>query len=79
MSRDIGIATTQIRDRLDAIRRDLPSDFQRYQVLQFSPGNQPMLQIRFASPRDLSGARPLDAGDCRIAKRRPAEKFSRIY
>src|SRR4249919_1340174 len=55
MERDIGIAATQVRDRLDAIRRDLPSDFQRYAVLQFSPGDQPMLQIRFASPRDLSG------------------------
>ncbi|MGH8051385.1 MAG: efflux RND transporter permease subunit [Arenimonas sp.] len=55
MSRDIGVATTQIRDRLDAIRRDLPSDFQRYQVLSFSPSGQAMLQIRFAAPRDLSG------------------------
>jgi HAE1 family hydrophobic/amphiphilic exporter-1 len=54
MSRNIGIAATQVRDRLDAIRRDLPSDFQRYLVLQFSPADQPMLQIRFASPRDLS-------------------------
>lgn len=54
MSRDITIAATQVRDRLDAIRRDLPSDFQRYQVLQFSPSDQPMLQIRFSSPQDLS-------------------------
>ncbi len=54
MSRDIGVAATQVRDRLDAIRHDLPSDFQRYAVLQFSPGDQAMLQIRFASPRDLS-------------------------
>jgi HAE1 family hydrophobic/amphiphilic exporter-1 len=54
MSRNIGVAATQVRDRLDAIRRDLPSDFQRYLVLQFSPSDQPMLQIRFASPRDLS-------------------------
>src|SRR5204863_9002611 len=51
---DISVAATQVRDRLDAIRRDLPSDFQRYQVLQFSPSDQPLLQIRFASPRDLS-------------------------
>jgi HAE1 family hydrophobic/amphiphilic exporter-1 len=56
MSRDISIAAVQVRDRLDAIRRDLPSDFQRYVVLQFSPSSQPVLQIRFASPRDLSGA-----------------------
>src|SRR5687768_15315169 len=55
MERDITIAATQVRDRLDAIRRDLPSDFQRYLVLQFSPSDQPVLQIRFSSPRDLSG------------------------
>ncbi len=55
MSRDVSVASTQIRDRLDAIRRDLPGDFQRYQVLTFSPSGQAMLQIRFASPRDLSG------------------------
>jgi HAE1 family hydrophobic/amphiphilic exporter-1 len=55
MDRDITVAATQVRDRLDAIRRDLPSDFQRYLVLQFSPSDQPVLQIRFASPRDLSG------------------------
>ena len=55
MSRNISVAATQARDRLDAIRRDLPSDFQRYVVLQFSPSDQAMLQIRFASPRDLSG------------------------
>jgi HAE1 family hydrophobic/amphiphilic exporter-1 len=56
MSRDIAVAATQVRDRLDAIRRDLPGDFQRYVVLQFSPSDQPVLQIRFSAgqQRDLS-------------------------
>lgn len=53
MNRDLAIAASQVRDRIDAIRRDLPSDFQRYFVFKFSPSDQPLLQIRFASPRDL--------------------------
>jgi HAE1 family hydrophobic/amphiphilic exporter-1 len=55
MNRDIGVATTQIRDRIDAIRKDLPGDFQRYQVLHFNPSDDAMLKIRFASKQDLSG------------------------
>ena len=54
MSRDVAIAASQVRDRLDAIRRDLPDDFQRYFVFKFSPSDQAMLRIRFAATRDLS-------------------------
>lgn len=54
MNRDVAIAASQVRDRLDAIRRDLPDDFQRYFVFKFSPSDQAMLRIRFAATRDLS-------------------------
>lgn len=54
MSRNVSIAASQVRDRLDALRSELPSDFQRYLVLKFSPSDQPMMQVRFSSPRDLS-------------------------
>lgn len=54
MDRDVAIAASQVRDRLDAIRRDLPDDFQRWFILKFSPSDQPMLRVRFAASRDLS-------------------------
>ncbi|MGH8029081.1 MAG: efflux RND transporter permease subunit, partial [Arenimonas sp.] len=69
MNRDITVAATQVRDRLDAIRRDLPGDFQRYQVLQFSPSDQPVLQIRFASPKGRDLAREYEMIRTHIARR----------
>ena len=51
--RDIEITASEARDKLDAIRADLPSDFQRYFVLKFSPSDQPLMRVRFASDRDL--------------------------
>jgi HAE1 family hydrophobic/amphiphilic exporter-1 len=53
--RDIELTASEARDRLDAIRAELPSDFQRYFVLKFSPSDQPLMQVRFASNRDLRG------------------------
>jgi HAE1 family hydrophobic/amphiphilic exporter-1 len=53
--RDIEIAASEARDRIDAIRTDLPADFQRYFVLKFSPSDEPLLRVRFASDRDLRG------------------------
>jgi HAE1 family hydrophobic/amphiphilic exporter-1 len=69
MERDITVAATQVRDRLDAIRRDLPSDFQRYLVLQFSPSDQPVLQIRFAAPEGRNLAAEYEMIRTRIARR----------
>ena len=53
--RDIELTASEARDRLDAIRAELPSDFQRYFVLKFSPSDAPLMQVRFASNRDLRG------------------------
>jgi HAE1 family hydrophobic/amphiphilic exporter-1 len=53
--RDIEITASEARDRLDAIRKDLPSDFQRYFVMKFSPSDEPLIRLRFASDRDLRG------------------------
>ncbi|MFA6987400.1 MAG: efflux RND transporter permease subunit, partial [Arenimonas sp.] len=52
--RDINIASTEARDRIDAIRGDLPDDLQRYFVQNFSPSDQPIIKLRFSSGRDLS-------------------------
>lgn len=51
--RDVAISANEARSRIDALRKDLPADMQRYYVQRFSPSDQPFLQIRFASARDL--------------------------
>ncbi|HET9049489.1 MAG TPA: efflux RND transporter permease subunit [Chiayiivirga sp.] len=72
-SRDISVATTEARDRIDAIRDQLPDDFQRYFVWRFSTADEAMLQIRLASERiDLVGAYDLiDRGIKRRLERLP--------
>jgi hydrophobic/amphiphilic exporter-1 (mainly G- bacteria), HAE1 family len=52
--RDVEVLASEARERLDAIRDELPSDLQRYYVQKFSSSDQPVLRIRFASDRDLS-------------------------
>ena len=51
--RDINITASEARDRIDAIRSELPDDMQRYFVQNFSPSDQPMIRMRFSSNRDL--------------------------
>ncbi len=53
-SRDIGIAASQARQRMDGIRDQLPSDVQRYLVQKFSASDQAVLQVRMAGRKDLS-------------------------
>ena len=53
--RDVEVLASQARERIDAIRGELPEDFQRYQVLKFSTSDEPVLRVRLASEtRDLS-------------------------
>ncbi len=54
--RDAAIAASEARERIDAIRDDLPDDLQRYNVLRFSTSDQPVLRVRLASQSDLTGA-----------------------
>jgi len=54
-SRDVAIAASEARERLDAIRDELPDDLKRYQVLKFSTTDQPVLRVRLASKQDLVG------------------------
>ncbi|MDZ4047207.1 MAG: efflux RND transporter permease subunit, partial [Pseudoxanthomonas sp.] len=44
--RDVAIAASEARERLDAIRDDLPEDLQRYFVFKFSTTDQPVLRVR---------------------------------
>ncbi len=54
--RDIAIAASDARERIDAIRSDLPDDLQRYNVFKWSSSDQPVLKVRLASTADLTGA-----------------------
>jgi HAE1 family hydrophobic/amphiphilic exporter-1 len=54
--RDIAIAASEARERIDAIRSDLPDDLQRYFVYKWSSSDQPILKVRLASQTDLTGA-----------------------
>lgn len=54
--RDIAIAASDARQRLDAIRDDLPEDLQRYHVYKWSSSDEAILKVRLASQTDLTGA-----------------------
>lgn len=54
--RDVAIAASEARERIDAIRDDLPDDLQRYFVFKFSTTDEPVLRVRLASATDLTGA-----------------------
>lgn len=54
--RDVAIAASEARERIDAIRDDLPDDLQRYFVMKFSTTDQPVLRVRLAAQSDLTGA-----------------------
>ncbi len=52
--RDASIAASDARERIDAIRDQLPDDLQRYLVLKFSTSDDAVLEVRLASGRDLT-------------------------
>lgn len=54
--RDIAITASEARDRIDAIRGELPEDVQRYFVQKFSSNDEPLMRVRFASDRDLKNS-----------------------
>jgi HAE1 family hydrophobic/amphiphilic exporter-1 len=53
---DPAIKASEARERIDAIRDELPDDLQRYFVFKFSTGDQPVLRVRIASERGLGNA-----------------------
>ncbi len=54
--RDVAIAASEARERIDAIRDELPEDLQRYNVFKFSTTDEPVLRVRLASTSDLTGS-----------------------
>lgn len=56
-SQDVALTAIEARERLDAIRHELPADLQRLHVLKFSTSDNPLVQLRIAAPDvDLSNA-----------------------
>lgn len=46
--KNIAIAASEARERIDAIRDELPADLHRFTVQKFSTTDQPVLQVRLA-------------------------------
>ncbi|HSM11023.1 MAG TPA: efflux RND transporter permease subunit [Lysobacter sp.] len=54
--KDIAITASEARERIDAIRDQLPDDFQRYFVFKWSTSDEAVLKVRLAGDTDLTGA-----------------------
>ncbi|HSD17786.1 MAG TPA: efflux RND transporter permease subunit [Thermomonas sp.] len=52
--RDIAIAASEARERIDAIRDELPDDFRRYFVYRWSTSDREALSLRLTSQVDLT-------------------------
>ena len=53
-SRDVAIAASEARERIDAIRDQLPDDFRRYLVQRWSTSDREALSLRLTSKVDLT-------------------------
>lgn len=52
----VAVKAVEAREKIDAIRKDLPSDLQRYQVLKFSTSDEAVLQLRVSSDMNMSNS-----------------------
>ncbi|MCA1779318.1 MAG: efflux RND transporter permease subunit [Xanthomonadaceae bacterium] len=53
---DVAVKAVEARERVEAIRDQLPDDVRRIQVFKFNTADQPVLTLRISSERDLSNA-----------------------
>ncbi len=75
-SRDVEIAASEARERIDAIRSELPSDLQRFFVLKFATSDEPVLRVRFAGDADTDVTRSYTLLDREI--KRPLERLAGV-
>lgn len=68
-SKDVAIAASDARERIDAIRDELPDDLQRYFVLKFSTTDQPVLRVRLAAGNGLDLSHDYDLIDREFKRR----------
>ncbi len=53
---DVAVKAVEARERVEAIREQLPADVRRINVFKFNFTDQPVLTLRISSERDLSGS-----------------------
>jgi len=53
---DVAVKAVEARERVEAIRDQLPTDLRRINVFKFNFTDQPVLRLRISSERDLSNA-----------------------
>jgi HAE1 family hydrophobic/amphiphilic exporter-1 len=53
-NRDIAVAASEARERIDAVRDQLPDDFRRYYVQRWSTSDREAMTLRLSSDQDLS-------------------------
>jgi HAE1 family hydrophobic/amphiphilic exporter-1 len=53
-SKDVAIAASEARERIDAIRDELPDDFRRYFVFRWSNSDRESMSLRLTSDQDLT-------------------------
>lgn len=54
--KDVSIKAMEARERVEAIRGQLPDDLRRINVFKFNTADSPVLTLRISSERDLSNA-----------------------
>jgi len=56
MGTDISMKSMEIKEKIDGIRNQLPDDLERFYINKFSAQDNPMMNLRISSERDLSNA-----------------------
>ncbi len=56
MGSDISLKAMELKEKIDGIRDQLPEDMERFYVNKFSAQDNPMMNLRISSNRDLSNA-----------------------
>ena len=56
MGSDISLKAMELKEKIDGIRNQLPNDLERFNINKFSAQDNPMMNLRISSERDLSNA-----------------------
>lgn len=56
MGSDIGLKAMEVKEKIDGVRNQLPDDMERVFINKFSAQDNPMMNLRISSDRDLSNA-----------------------
>ena len=56
MGSDISLKAMELKEKIDGIRNQLPDDMERFYINKFSAQDNPMMNLRISSERDLSNA-----------------------